>query len=59
MKQFVNGQAAKALVGLGTAVITWLTTEYPTAKWEPAAIALIGAALTWLVPNAPKGPSVP
>ncbi|HEV2370935.1 MAG TPA: hypothetical protein VGS19_02100 [Streptosporangiaceae bacterium] len=55
MKQFFNGQAAKAMVGLGTALTTWLTTEYPGARWEPAAVAAVGAVLVFLVPNAPKG----
>ena len=57
MKQFVNGQASKALVGLATAVTTWLSTEYGSRTWEPAAIAGIGAVLVFLVPNTPRPPA--
>jgi hypothetical protein len=54
MGAFFNGQASKALIALGSAVTTLLTTLYGTAKWEPTAIAFIGFVLTYLVPNAPK-----
>ena len=58
LRPLVNGQASKFIVAAATAVSTWLTTSYGTAKWEPVVITGVGALLVYLVPNqAPKSGS--
>jgi hypothetical protein len=54
MKMLLSGQASKALIGAGTALTTWLSTYYGGTRWEPAVVAVIGAVLVYLVPNASK-----
>jgi hypothetical protein len=55
MKQFVNGQAAKAVAGLIGAATIFLS-HYADTWWEPSAVAALTALAVWVVPNAPKGP---
>jgi hypothetical protein len=47
-----TGQASKFLVAVFSAAASAITVYYGTAKWEPAAIAAIGAVLTYAIPNA-------
>lgn len=54
LKGLVNGQASKFLVALLSAAASGLATYFGTARWEPVVVMGIGAALTWLVPNAPE-----
>ena len=56
MFPFLNGQSSKFLIAIATAVSTWLTTSYGTAKWEPIVVTVIGALMVYLVPNSPKAP---
>jgi hypothetical protein len=59
MNAFFNGRASKALVAVFTAAASALTTYFGTARWEPAALAVLGAVMVWLVPNSPKPPGPP
>lgn len=54
LSQFFNGQASKALVSILTTVAAALPVYYGSAKWEPVAVMVLGAVMTYLVPNAPK-----
>ena len=59
MSGFLNGSASKFLVSVMTALCTWLTTSYGTAKWEPVVITAIGALMVFLVPNSAKPSAAP
>lgn len=52
LKGLVNGSAAKALIGAATALTTYLSTYYGDTRWEPAVVAVVGAVLVYLIPNA-------
>lgn len=49
-----SGQYAKAFVALATVAEAFITTQWPHGKYTIAAMAGIGAALVYLVPNAGK-----
>lgn len=53
VKQLVNGEAAKALVAILTAVAAALPVYFTDAPWLPVVIMVIGAITTYLVPNKP------
>ena len=59
LKQFVNGEASKALVGMLTTVAAALPLYFSSAKWEPIVVMALGAVTTYLVPNSPKSPPPP
>lgn len=59
LNQLVSGQASKFLVAVLTTAASALATYFGDAKWEPIAVMVIGAIVTYLVPNTPAEPPQP
>jgi hypothetical protein len=51
-----SGSLSKFLITLFGAAQTYLSLYYSSARWEPAAVALMTGVLVYLVPNAPVVP---